>query len=146
MPPALVAAPVISAPTKLRAGQLVRLSGAGFRPKSRVRIVFEASRRTVVGSAVIRDDGGFDASVVVPRATPGQHNFQIVGKAPSGQTMTWVEPVTVLADRPIAEVTGPDLTAPLLLGLAVGFPLATWLVLEMLALRQRRTAGRAGGA
>ena len=116
----------------------MRLTGAGFRPKSKVRIIFEAPRRVIVGSAVIRNDGDFDASVVVPHATPGQHKIQIVGRAPSGQTMTWEEPVTVLADRPVRAVPGPDLTAPVLLALAVAFPLATWLVLEILALRRRR--------
>jgi hypothetical protein len=122
----------------LRAGQRVRLTGAGFRPESRVRIVFDASRRVVVGSAIIRSDGGFDTSVVVPHATPGPHKLQIVGKAPSGQTMTWDEPVIVLADRPIVAVSGPDLAAPVLLGLAVTFPVATWFVLEVLAVRRRR--------
>ncbi len=124
---------------------MVRLTGAGFRPASRVKIVFEASRRVVVGSAVIRSNGDFDTSVAVPHATPGQHKFQVVGKAPSGQTMTWVEPVTVLAGRPIAAVRGPDLAAPVLLFLAVAFPLTTWVVLEFLALRRRRVSGRASG-
>ncbi len=147
MPPALVAAPVVSAPTRLREGQLVRLTGAGFRPKTRVKIVFEATKRVVVGSAVIRSDGGFDTSVVVPPATPGQHKLQVVGRAPSGQTMTWVQPVTVLTGRPIAAVTGPgpDVTAPVLLAVAVTFPLVTWFVLEILALRRRRVGGPAGG-
>jgi hypothetical protein len=127
---------------------LVRLTGAGFRPKSRVKIVFEAPTRVVVGSAVISRDGDFDTSVVVPpHATPGQHKLQVVGRAPSGRTVTWIEPVTVLAERPVAVVSGnsPELAAPVLLALAVAFPLATWLVLEILALRHRRARGPASG-
>jgi hypothetical protein len=148
MPPALVAAPVVSVPTRAREGQLVRLTGAGFRPKSQVKIVFEAPKREVVGSAVISRDGGFDASVVVPvYATPGQHKVQVVGRAPSGQTMTWVEPVTVLAASPIVAVSADssDLAPPVLLTLALTFPVATWLVLEILALRQRRAGGTTNG-
>jgi hypothetical protein len=131
----------------LREGQLVRLTGAGFRPKSRVKIVFEATKRVVVGSAVIKSDGAFDTSVVVPAATPGQHKLQVVGKSPSGQTTTWVMGVTVLADRPIASLTGPgpDVAAPVLLAVAVAFPMATWFVLEILALRRRRVSRPAGG-
>jgi hypothetical protein len=144
MPPALVAAPVVSVPTKAREGQLVRLTGAGFRPKSQVKIVFEAPKGEVVGSAVIGRDGGFDASVVVPAyVTPGQHKVRVVGRAPSGQTMTWVVPVTVLAASPIVAVSAAssDLAPPVLLTLALTFPVATWLVLEILALRQRRAGG-----
>jgi hypothetical protein len=58
--------------------------------------------------------------------------------------MTWDEPVTVLAASDIVAVTtdGPDLAAAVLLALAVGFPLATWFFLEILALRQRRAGDR----
>lgn len=120
----------------------------GSRLKARVKIVFEAPKREVVGSAVIRGDGGFDASVVVPAyATPGQHKVQVVGRAPSGQTMTWVEPVTVLAASPIVAVSadGSDLAPPVLLTLALTFPVATWMVLELLALRQRRAGATTSG-
>ena len=126
----------------------MRLSGAGFRPKSQVRIVFDAPKRVVVGSAVIRSDGGFDASVVVPsHASPGPHKLQVVGRSPSGQTMTWDEPVIVVASGPVVAVTanGAELAAPVLLGLALAFPLATWLVLEILALRRRRAGQPTSG-
>ncbi len=126
----------------------MRLTGAGFRPQSRVNIVFDAPARVVVGSAVISRDGDFDTSVLVPsRATVGPHKLQVVGRAPSGQTMTWSEPVTVLGASNIVAVAtdGPDLAAPVLLALAVGFPIATWFVLEVLALRQRRAGGPASG-
>jgi hypothetical protein len=127
---------------------MVRLAGAGFRPKSQVKIVFEAPKREVVGSAVISRDGDFNTAVVVPSyATPGQHKVQVVGRAPSGQTMTWVEPVTVLAASPIVALgtDSSDLALPVLLTLALAFPLATWLVLEFLALRQRRAGGTTTG-
>jgi hypothetical protein len=148
MPPALEATPVVSVPTSAREGQLVRLTGAGFRPKSRVKIVFEAPKSEVVGSALISREGGFDTSVVVPaHATPGQHKVKVVGRAPSGQTMTWVEPVTVLAASPIVAIStgGSDLAPPVLLTLALTFPLATWLGLEILAMRQRRAGGTVNG-
>lgn len=126
----------------------MRLTGAGFRPKSRVKIVFEAPRREVVGSAVIGRDGDFDTSVVVPpHATLGEHKLQVVGRAPSGRTMTWVEPVTVLADSRMVALSadGPDMAPAVLLALAVAFPAATWFALELLALRQRRARGSASG-
>jgi hypothetical protein len=61
--------------------------------------------------------------------------------------MTWVEPVTVLAASPIVAVSadGSDLAPPVLLTLALAFPVATWLVLELLALRQRRSGATANG-
>ena len=126
----------------------MRLTGAGFRPKSRVKIVFEAPKRVVVGSAVIRSDGGFDTSVVVPpHASPGPHKLQVVGRAPSGQTMTWEEPVIVVASGTLvaASANGPEVAAPVLLALAFAFPLATWLVLQFLALRRRRASGPTSG-
>jgi hypothetical protein len=57
--------------------------------------------------------------------------------------MTWVVPVTVLAASPIVAVSAAssDLAPPVLLTLALTFPVATWLVLEILALRQRRAGG-----
>jgi hypothetical protein len=61
--------------------------------------------------------------------------------------MTWDEPVTVVASGPVVAVgaNGPELAAPVLLALALAFPLATWLVLEILALRRRRASGPASG-
>ena len=126
----------------------MRLTGAGFRPHSRVKIVFDSPQKQVVGSAVISRQGDFDTSVVIPaHATPGRHNLQVVGRAPSGQTMTWVEPVTVVTASPIVAVTAPrsDLAPPVLFTLALAFPLATWLVLEVLGWRHRRATGPAGG-
>jgi hypothetical protein len=61
--------------------------------------------------------------------------------------MTWDEPVIVVASRPIVAVSasGPELATPVLFALALAFPLATWLVLEILALRRRRASGPASG-
>jgi hypothetical protein len=145
-PPALVAAPVVSTATnQTRAGQPVKLSGKGFQPHSEVKIVFEAAKREVVASVLTKSNGDFDASVMLPKTTPGQHNLQVLARSPSGQVMTWVEPVTVMASPAIAAVaTGDqtdDLATPVLLSLAVALPLATWLILELVALRRRRAGG-----
>jgi hypothetical protein len=61
--------------------------------------------------------------------------------------MTWDEPVIVVASGPVVAVTanGAELAAPVLLGLALAFPLATWLVLEILALRRRRAGEPTSG-
>jgi hypothetical protein len=61
--------------------------------------------------------------------------------------MTWEEPVIVVASGTLvaASANGPEVAAPVLLALAFAFPLATWLVLQFLALRRRRASGPTSG-
>ncbi len=138
-PSAIVAAPVVSAPSDARAGQMVRLVGQGFSPGSKVRIVFLSSRKhVVVGSTVAQPDGSFAMSLVVPRAKPGEHKLQVVGTSSSGQSGSWAAPVMVLADVSSPASDTPSLATPVLVGLSIAFPLLTWLVLDLLAWRNRR--------
>jgi hypothetical protein len=119
------------------------VSGQGFRPGSRVKIVFEAPRRVVVGSVVASPQGHFDASVVVPRARPGNHRFEVLGTSASGRPATLATPVMVLASVDKLP-TKTDYTTPALVAIAVGIPLMTWLALGLLSTRRRR--GRRAGA
>lgn len=114
--------------------------GQGFSPGSKVRIVFLGSQKhvVVVGSTVARRNGSFAMTLVVPRAKPGEHKLQVVGTSSSGQPGSWAAPVMVLADVTRPAVGSPSLATPVLVGLALGFPLLTWLVLDLLAWRHRR--------
>jgi hypothetical protein len=126
---------------------MVRLVGQGFSPGSKVRIVFLGSQKhVVVGSTVARRNGSFAMSLVVPRAKPGEHKLQVVGTSSSGQPGSWAAPVMVLADVTRPTVDAPSLATPVLVGLALGFPLLTWLVLDLLAWRNRRLGEGTKGA
>jgi hypothetical protein len=85
-------------------------------------------------------------SLVVPRAKPGEHKLQVVGTSSSGQAGSWAAPVMVLTDvtGPVADA--PSLATPVLVGLSLAFPLLTWLVLDLLAWRQRRLGHSTRGA
>ena len=119
------------------------MSGQGFRPGSQVKIVFEAPKRMVVGSVVTSSQGHFDASVVVPRARPGSHRFEVLGTSASGKPAALATPVMVLAA--VDKVPNrTDLTTPALVALALGIPLMTWVVLGLLS--SRRRPGHQAGA
>jgi hypothetical protein len=133
----------VSAPAKAKAGQLVHLSGQGFSPGSRVRIVFDATHKVTVGSAVADGQGSFRAAVVVPRAQPGRHVLQIEGTSTDGRRASWTTGVFVLADVTQPLTKGGGLATPVLLALSVGLPLTTWVVLGFPSWRRRQAlAGR----
>jgi len=137
----MVATPALSAPAKAMAGQKVKLTGAGFRAGTKVRIVLDNPRRLIVGSTLARPDGTFKASIVLPRRTgPGSTRLQAVGTSQSGQPMTVAAPVFIVSEHPaIASAPpGPSLAGPVLLTVAVVLPLTTWLALEMMGWRGRR--------
>jgi hypothetical protein len=127
---------------------MVRLVGEGFRPGSKVKIDFLGSHKhvVVVGSTVAQVNGSFAMSLVVPRAKPGEHKLQVVGTSSSGQAGSWAAPVTVIADVTTPVVDTPSLATPVLVGLSLAFPLLTWLVLDLLAWRQRRLGQGTRGA
>ena len=110
-----------------------------------MKIVFEAPKHVVVGSAVTNPQGHFDTSVVVPHARPGNHRFEVLGTSASGRPAALATPVMVLAA--VDKVpTRTDFTTPVLVAIAVGFPITTWLVLELLSSRRRRPGHQVGGA
>jgi hypothetical protein len=142
----MVATPVVSAPSKTKSGQHLKLSGAGFRAGSTVTIVFDTPRGKVVGSAVAQPNGTFKVSIVVPTAGPGKHRLQVVGTNASGQPTSLAAPVVVLAEAAAETSSTPSLVQPVLLTLSVVLPLATWLALEMLGWRHRRHDKQGPGA
>jgi hypothetical protein len=144
--PSMVATPAVEAPAKASAGQHVKLSGAGFRAGTAVRIVFDGPRHLVVGSAVARPDGTFKAAIVVPAARPGNHVIQVVGTGSSGRPMLLTRTVAVLASQSVLTSAAGGIAQPVLLTLSVVLPLGTWLALEMFGWRKRRTGKRAPGA
>jgi hypothetical protein len=137
----MVATPALSAPGKAVAGQHVKLTGAGFRAGSKVKIVFDTPKHVTVGSARARPDGTFKASIEVPRrAGAGTDHLQVVGTGQQGQPMSLAAPVIVVSEHTaIATATpGASLAGPVLLTIAVLLPLTTWLALEMMGWRGRR--------
>jgi hypothetical protein len=135
----MVARPTVSVPSRAKPGGQVKLAGAGFRAGTTVRIVFDAPDPVTVGHALAGPDGDFRASVVVPKAGPGSHKLEVVGTAASGAPAA-VSAVVVLANKNYrAPARGTELTTPVLLTLAVVIPLATWVILEVLGWRRRRS-------
>lgn len=114
------------------------MTGVGFRAGTPVKIVFDAPRHTVVGSAVARRDGTFKALIVVPVAGPGRHKLQAVGTDASGQPTTLAAPVLVLASSAAMVEPANNVAEPVLLTISLALPLATWLTFEMLGWRRRR--------
>jgi hypothetical protein len=134
----MVATPLVSAPSRAKSGQVLPLSGQGFSPGTRVKIVFDDPKDVVVGTAVAQADGEFHTSVVVPKAQPGQDKFQVVGTSSAGRPATLAAPVLVLADASHPANRNPELAKEVLISLSIALPLATWLVLQMLGWRHRR--------
>jgi hypothetical protein len=112
-----------------------------------VRIVLSSSpKHSVLVSTVAQPDGSFTTTVVMPRAAkPGEHRLQVVGTSSSGQPASWAVPVMVLADLSRPAGDSSSLATPVLISMSIGFPLVTWLVLDMLAWRQRRFGERPRG-
>jgi hypothetical protein len=139
----MLAIPVVSVPTKARAGEHVGLSGAGFKAGTRVKVVFD--RRVVVASTVTGPDGTFKASMTVPPAGPGKHKLQVVGTASSGEPATLAAHVVVLSTKaalPVVATPSASLAPPVLLTLSIVAPLSTWLALEVLGWRRRGSTGK----
>jgi hypothetical protein len=139
-----VATPVVSAPSRAKAGETLSLSGQGFSPGSRVKIVFDDPQHVVVGSAVAQSNGNFQTSVVVPRAQPGNDKVQFVGTSSSGRPASLAAPVLVLADASRPAPRDPTLAEAVLISLSIGLPLTTWFVLQLVGWRHRRF-GQPGG-
>lgn len=145
-PPA--AKPSVSLPSKAKAGQVVHLSGAGFSPGTKVKILFDASPGrpggsdgVVVGTAVARPNGQFHMSVVVPKARPGRHTLQVEGTSASGKPARWASGVMVLTDvtKPLPDA-GDGLAQGVLLALSIGLPIGTWVALQVPVWHRRRLA------
>ncbi|MGH9056229.1 MAG: hypothetical protein ACRDYY_10285, partial [Acidimicrobiales bacterium] len=126
-----------SPPQKLHRGDLVTLSGAGFRPGTIVTISFH-SAPTVVGRVVANPAGNFRATVAVPEdASDGMHHFQATGLDSAGKATELVATVRVVA----LPVPGAHVTAvqkAVLVGLAILLPLAAWVLMAAAGWWRRR--------
>ncbi|HTV11881.1 MAG TPA: hypothetical protein VME20_08455 [Acidimicrobiales bacterium] len=140
----MLATPAVSAPSEVKAGAEVRVSGSGFRAGSRIKIVLDTPRRVVVGSAQAQPDGTFKTAILVPRrAAPGAHRLQVVGTDATGRATSLAAALVVLTDNTVtaaeqAQLPQGGLAEPVLLTIAAVLPLTTWLVLEVLGWRNRR--------
>ncbi len=142
-----MATPAVQSPSKAKSGQLLDLSGAGFRAGTPVKIVFEAPRPVVVGQTVAGPGGSFEASVLVPASGPGKHTIRVTGTSALGSKLSVARSVTLVADQVALRPTSGDdaLAEPVLLTIALVLPFATWLGLEVLSWRSRRAGkGHAG--
>jgi hypothetical protein len=111
---------------QVRRGDLVTLSGSGFRANTPVTITFH-STPYLVGRTVANAAGVFSATVAVPTAAgPGLHHFEAAGMGVSGAMITLVTPVdvidAVLHHRTLVETL-------VLVAVAVALPVGTWLVM-----------------
>jgi hypothetical protein len=131
--------PLVEAPDKAVAGEKLQLSGSGFKASSKVEIVLDPDKPTVVRSVVTRADGSFRASVAVPARRHGKDRIQVVGTSASGKAAKLAKVVLIVANQGGTETDGSALAKPVLLTLAVVIPFATWLAFEVLSWRSRRT-------
>jgi hypothetical protein len=121
----------------LHRGDLVTLTGSGFKPGAQVTITFH-SRSMVVGRVFANGAGDFSATVAVPESSPGgTHHFEAAGLGTSG-SITQVATVTVVG------VPGMSSTLQRVVLTAAAFliPAATWAVLVGLGWWRRRSGVR----
>lgn len=136
--------PIVTAPAKAVAGQLVHLSGTGFSPGTQVKIVLDEPHKVVVASAVAQADGQFHASVKLPQAGTGRHTLQVEGTSTSGRRAVLATRVVVLSHLGEEVAAGPGLATPVLLSISIGLPIATWVVLQLPVWRRRPGGGQTG--
>lgn len=106
-----------------------------------MKIVFDSPKKVVVGSAVAQANGEFDATVKLPKAQPGRHELQVEGIAVSGRPTTWAARVVMLTNISQDVAPQPSVAAPVMLAIAIAFPLGTWFVLQLPGRRRPRQHG-----
>jgi hypothetical protein len=112
---------------EVRSGDLVTLSGSGFQAGAPITITFH-SAPYLVGRTVADSAGQFSATVAVPTgATPGGHHFEATGMGDSRVVITLFTPVDVIA----AVTHHRALQALVLVAVAIGLPIGTWLVMGL---------------
>jgi hypothetical protein len=111
----------------VRSGDLVTLSGSGFQAGAPVTITFH-SAPYLVGRTVANSAGEFSATVAVPTgATSGGHHFEATGMGDSRVVITLFTPVDVIA----AVTHHRALETLVLVAVAIGLPVGTWLVMGL---------------
>lgn len=115
-----------SSARQVRPGDLVTLSGSGFKANTPIIITFH-STPYVVGRTVANGAGDFSATVAVPTAAAaGLHHFDATGMGESGVMITLVTPVDVV-DAVIHHRTLVETLV--LVTVAIALPVGTWLVM-----------------
>jgi hypothetical protein len=121
----------------LHRGDLVTLTGSGFKPDAEITITFH-SRSMVVGRASANAAGDFSATVAVPESSPGgTHHFEAAGLGTSG-SITQVATVTVVG----VPTSSSTLQRVVLTGAAFLIPAVTWGVLVGVGWWRRRSTVR----
>lgn len=111
---------------QVRRGDLVTLSGSGFKANTPITITFH-STPYLVGRTAANGAGNFSAIVAVPAAAaPGRHRFEATGMGDSGVMINLVTPVdvidAVIHHRALVETL-------VLVAVAIALPVGTWLVM-----------------
>ncbi len=111
---------------EVRRGDLVTLSGSGFKANAPITITFH-SAPYLVGRTVANGAGVFSATVAVPTAAaPGLHHFEATGMGVSGVMISLATPVDVIGaivhHRALVETL-------VLVAVAIALPVGTWLVM-----------------
>jgi hypothetical protein len=118
----------------LHRGDLVTLTGSGFRPGAIITITYR-SRPVVVGKALANQDGEFSATVPVPEKSPGgTHHFEAAGEGRDGTLIQQISSVKIVG---VASNSG-DLQRVVLTAAAFLIPAAAWFVLVGLGWWRRR--------
>lgn len=113
---------------QVRRGDLVTLSGSGFKANTPITITFH-STPYLVGRTAANGAGDFSATVAVPTAAaPGLHHFEATGMGASGVMINLVTPVDVIGavihHRALVETL-------VLVAVAIALPVGTWLVMDI---------------
>jgi hypothetical protein len=137
--------PLVANSHVLHRGDLVRLSGTGFRPGTPIVITFHSSPE-VVGRTHANSQGTFSATVAVPdRAAFGGHHFEAQGTNRAGRSTTLVAAVNVVGLGHGSTATTTEKVV--MVGVAILLPLATLLALAGgSSWRKRRTTGSAAAS
>ncbi len=137
--------PLVANSHVLHRGDLVRLTGTGFRAGTPITITFRSTPE-VVGRTHANSVGTFSATVAVPdRAALGGHHFEAEGADRAGQATTLVAAVDVVGLGNSSATTTTQKVVMVLVALLL--PLATWLALAGgSSWRRRRAAGASASA
>jgi len=128
--------PLVATSHTVHRGELVELKGSGFQPGATVTVTFH-STPVVVGKTLADAAGKFSLTVAVPAtASAGEHHFEAIGETTTGQMATLVTAVRVVAfnAHPGAATA---VEKAVMVGVAIGIPIVTWLVLGLLERRRR---------
>jgi hypothetical protein len=128
--------PLRAASRVLHRGQSDRLTGSGFRPGAVVTITFHSTPQ-YLGQTRADAEGRFSITVSVPESAAfGRHHFEAAGRTDNGSVARVMTDVEVVGTSRGASVT--DVQKVVLLGIAIGVPVAAWLAIGSISSMRRR--------